>query len=45
MMFPDGFKRAGFFDNNIYRENLETLEQLTEYIQSNYSGNVPEFFK
>ena len=45
MIFPDGFKRGGFFDQNVYKENLETLEQLTQYIIENYNGRVPEYFK
>lgn len=45
MIFPDGFKKVGFFDQNIYRENLETLDQLEEHIILNEDSILPEFFK
>lgn len=32
MIFPDGLKKVGFFDKNVYRENLETLVQLNDFI-------------
>jgi hypothetical protein len=26
MIFPDGFKKVGFFELNIYKSNLETIQ-------------------
>jgi hypothetical protein len=28
MIFPDGVKRIGFFEQNIYKQSMETIEQF-----------------
>lgn len=46
MIFPDGFKKAGFFEENIFKRSLETLEQMNEYVEEEVDeGQIPEFFK
>jgi hypothetical protein len=33
MIFPDGFKKVGFFDNNIFVTNLDSIDQFYEFQQ------------
>ena len=30
MLFPDGIKKAGFFDRNIFREALQSIDEFDE---------------
>jgi len=41
MLFPDGIKKSGFFDRNIFREALQTIEEFDEDETS--SRFPPEF--
>jgi hypothetical protein len=44
MIFKDGLRKAGFFDSNIYREPLLTLERFNEWEYEN-SYKFPEAYR
>ena len=41
MIFPDGYRRAGFFEKNIYKKALESIQEVSEY-ESEMDIQVPE---
>lgn len=34
MIFPDGFKKLGFFQENVFKSNLEKYEQVLDFVHS-----------
>ena len=44
MIFPDGFKKLGFFQDNIFKSNLERYDQILEFINRLEIEHVPEQF-
>eukprot|EP00347_Sterkiella_histriomuscorum_P009466 403341105 len=44
-IFADGFKRIGFFENNVYKSNLENIEDLQAFRKDNPHLILPENFK
>jgi hypothetical protein len=45
MIFPDGFKKVGFFENNIFKANLEDYDQSLTFMKSYNIETVQESFK
>ena len=45
MIFSDGVKKIGFFEKNIYRQNLETLEEFNLFRQQNPGLKFPDILK
>ena len=44
MIFPDGQKKLGFFQDNIFKSNLETYDQVLEFVTRLDLDKVPEHF-
>lgn len=44
MIFPDGFKKSGIFERNIFKKPLETIYEVFEYEEDN-NLQLPEEFK
>jgi hypothetical protein len=44
MIFPDGYRRAGFFEQNVYKRGLESIKEVEEY-ESENDVKVPEEFR
>jgi hypothetical protein len=42
MIFPDGFKKLGFFQDNVFKSNLERYDQILEFINRLEIEHVPE---
>ena len=42
MIFPDGFKKLGFFQDNVFKANLEKYEQVLEFVDMLGIENFPE---
>jgi hypothetical protein len=43
MIFKDGLRKAGFFEDNIYKKPLRNMEEYEEY--DNKKKKVPEAFR
>ena len=41
MIFPDGFKKIGFFDTNIFVSHLDMIDQFHQF-QKGQEAKIPE---
>jgi hypothetical protein len=44
MVFPDGFKKLGFFQENIFKSNIENYDQIKEFAERLQIESIPEHF-
>jgi|LauGreDrversion4_2_1035121.scaffolds.fasta_scaffold97541_1 hypothetical protein len=44
MIFPDGQKKFGLFQENIFKSNLDSYDQVLEFVTRLDIENVPENF-
>jgi hypothetical protein len=44
MIFPDGFKKLGFFKDNIFKANIEKYDQVVEFFERLDIAQIPESF-
>ena len=42
MVFPDGTKKLGFFEENIFKANLENYDKVLEFVENLGIENFPE---
>ena len=42
MIFPGGFKKLRFFQDNVFKANLEKYEQVLEFVDMLGIENFPE---
>ena len=45
MIFPDGFKKVGFFDKNIFKSNLDSYEEVAKFSEETQIQDIPEHLK
>jgi hypothetical protein len=43
MIFADGVRKCGFFDKNVFRQALETIQEFDELEEEDRQKFPPEF--
>ena len=44
MIFKDGLRKAGFFENNVYKKPLTKMAEFEQF-EKLLRGNIPEAFR
>jgi len=45
MIFPNNVRKVGFFVNNVFKKNLETMKEFDQEIQNHPQAEVPPEFR